>query len=130
MTIVIMSMVIVPVLNAFIVAIHTSSGDTQRAQVETVLHNAADRVNRAPKSCDYTVYVQAAAQSEGWDGAQATLVEKHYVPGADAATTGSWVAGGCAASAPQDLEVQLVDITVTSPDGSVHRTIEVIKSDI
>jgi len=130
MTIVIMSMVTVPVLNAFIVAIRASSSSTQRAQVETVINNAADRINRAPKSCDYTVYAQAAAQSEGWNATQATVVEKHYIAGADAATNGIWVTGGCAGTTPALLEVQSVTITITSPDGSFTKSSEVVKSDV
>jgi len=129
-TVALMSIVIVPVVTAVISTIRTSTRNGVVAEVETVLQNAADRVNRAPKRCDYTLYVQAAAQSEGWDASSATLVQTYYVPGATPAQAGSWATGACPGSTPPDLLVQRVDITVVSPDGATRRSIEVIKSDV
>ena len=129
-TVALMSIVIVPVVNAVISTVRASTRNGVAAEVETVLQNAADRVNRAPKRCDYTVYVQAAAQAKGWAASNATLVESHYQPGATPAQTGSWKAGGCPGSTRPDLLVQRVEISVVSPDGGSRRTIEVIKSDV
>ena len=43
------------------VRIRSSSIAFSGAEVETVLLNASDRVNRAPQLCDYEAYVDAAA---------------------------------------------------------------------
>jgi hypothetical protein len=105
------------------------------AQVETAVVNAADRVNRAPKRCDYTIYAQAAVQTEGWEPDRATVTHEYYVPGSDATVQGTWQTGaagapGCPGPAPTDLLVQRVTISITSPDGKVRRNIEVVKSDV
>ncbi len=125
-----MGIVMAPIMNAVISTVRTSSSTLALAQVETVLQNAADRVNRASTTCDYTVFAQAAAQTHGWAASQAVAVGERYVPGATPTDQGSWVAGLCEADTPADLVVQLITITVTSPDGNVRRTIEVVKSDV
>ena len=56
--------VIVPMINSTLTAIAASSTARQVAEIETVLQNAADRVNRAPTDCDYAIYIEAAAQSK------------------------------------------------------------------
>lgn len=130
MTISISSIVLVPVLNAVISSVDASDRNTGLAQVETVLQNAADRVNRAPKKCDYTVYVQAAAQAQGWSPTQATVIHRHYVPAALPTQAGTWATGACDGATPADLLVQLVTITVTEPKSGVVRTLQVVKSDV
>ncbi|MEO5724851.1 MAG: prepilin-type N-terminal cleavage/methylation domain-containing protein [Ilumatobacteraceae bacterium] len=131
-TISIIAIVLVPIMTAVITNIRTSSSLRNSSLVETVVENAADRVNRAPKVCDYTVYVQAAAQSQGWTASQATVSQQHYVPGADPTVAGRWDSGACIGTAtkPADLLVQLVTITVQSPDGRNSKTIQVVKSDV
>ena len=133
--IVLMGTVVVAVLNAVAVSVRASSVSRSAAQVETAVVNAADRVNRAPKRCDYTIYVQAAVQTEGWSPDTASVTHEYYVPGADATVEGSWETGaagspGCSGPAPTDLLVQRVTISITSPDGKVRRNIEVVKSDV
>ena len=129
-TIAVMAIVIAPVLDSVIATIRSSRSSSDISQIQTVLQNAADRVNRAPKGCDYRVYAEASALSEGWASSQVSVVQKHFVPAASSTQPGSWVAGSCVGTTPTDLIVQLVTITVTSPDGNVHKTIEVVKSDV
>ncbi len=129
-TIGILGVLIAPLMSAAIASIRASSSTRNLAQVQTVLQNAADRVNRAPKGCDYTVYAQAAAQSQGWAAGQATIVQSRYVPGSTPAAAGSWVSGACSGLVPDALLVQVVTVTVTSPDGSTKSSVQVVKSDI
>jgi type II secretory pathway pseudopilin PulG len=133
--IVLMGTVVVAILNAVSTSINASSVSRSAAQVETAVVNAADRVNRAPKRCDYTIYAQAAVQTEGWDPDRAVVTHEYYVPGSDATVQGTWETGaagspGCPGPAPTDLLVQRVTISITSPDGKVRRNIEVVKSDV
>ncbi|MBI4884417.1 MAG: prepilin-type N-terminal cleavage/methylation domain-containing protein [Actinobacteria bacterium] len=121
---------IVPIMMAGIVTIKASSSSRTAARVETVLANAADRVNRAGESCSYDVYVEAAALAEGWSASQATATYSYYVPAASPVTLGTWVEGACpGATRPEGL-VQRVIITVTGPNGHPQRTIEMVKSDV
>ncbi|MGA7757572.1 MAG: prepilin-type N-terminal cleavage/methylation domain-containing protein [Ilumatobacteraceae bacterium] len=133
--IVLMGTVVVAILNAVSTSVKASSVSRSAAQVETAVVNAADRVNRAPKRCDYTIYVQAAVQTEGWSPDTASVTHEYYVPGVDATVEGTWETGaagspGCSGPAPTDLLVQRVTISITSPDGKVRRNIEVVKSDV
>lgn len=138
-TIALLAVVIVPILNAVVTSIEASSRSRSAAQVETLVVNAADRVNRAPKACDYYNYARAAVVSRGWDESSVTNFEQaYYEPSlsgpaqVDLAAAGHWVFGStaCRLDEPSELEVQLVRIQVTSPDGKVSRTIEVVKSDV
>jgi prepilin-type N-terminal cleavage/methylation domain-containing protein len=129
-TIAIMAIVIAPVLDSVITTIRASRTSGDLSQIETVLQNAADRVNRAPKGCDYAVYAEAAALAEGWVSGQVTTQQQHYVPAMTSTQPGTWATGACTGPTPTDLIVQLVTITVTSPDGKIHKTIEVVKSDV
>ncbi len=91
--IVLMGTVVIAVLNAVTTSVKASSVSRSAAQVETAVVNAADRVNRAPKRCDYTIYVQAAVQTEGWPADTATVTQEYYVPGPDATVEGTWATG-------------------------------------
>lgn len=132
MTISIMSIILVPALDAVVATIRAGTSANSFSDTNLVLQNAADRVNRAPKSCDYTQYAQAAAQTNGWAAATTSVVQQHYVPGVKATDPGRWddfacVVGG---STPPDLAVQLVTISVSSPHGRFHKTLQVVKSDV
>lgn len=134
-TITLMAIVAIAVLDAVATTVRVSSTSRSAAQVETALVNAADRVNRAPKRCDYTIYVQAAVQTQDWPVGSASVTHQYYIPGPTAMSTGSWAEGapanpGCPGPAPTDLLVQRVTITLTTPDGQVRRTIQVVKSDV
>jgi type II secretory pathway pseudopilin PulG len=130
-----MGLVITSVLSSVITSIATSSVTRLGARVETVIVNAADRVNRAPKACDYAPYAQAAAQTEGWSPSTTTVTQEYLVPGASPTAQGAWQSGtgttpACPTGTLTDLLVQRVSITVTSPNGRVSRFIQVVKSDV
>lgn len=132
MAIALMGIAVMPLMAAAIVSIRTSSMSRSAAQVETALVNAADRVNRAPLKCDYSVYAQAAVQTQGWSPDRVTLQQLYFVPGATAASPGTWAAGSgttpaCAIGTPTDGIVQRIRIVITSPGGKVTRQIEVVK---
>jgi prepilin-type N-terminal cleavage/methylation domain-containing protein len=130
MTIVLMATVLLPIMNAAITAVKASSSTRRIAELQTVLLNAADRVNRAPVKCDYTVYIQAAAQTKGWPPGQASATYEWYEPGANAGVAGTWHSGACNGSTPSQNLVQRVTITMASPEANVSRTIQVVKSDV
>lgn len=134
MTIVLISMTIIPIMDATLTSVKASSTVREIAELETVLQNAADRVNRAPTLCDYDVYVQAAALAKGWPASKATATYNYYVPGASAlaADAGTWADGACPGSPPARTPrlVQMVTITVHSESGSINRSIQVVKSDV
>lgn len=146
-TITLLSIVVVGVLAGVQGSIRASVVARQNAQIQTVLLNAADRVNRAPKGCGhmadgayvshYRPYVMAAVwlQWPEYDG-EVTVRERYYVPPAalpddpNLGVSGTWTDGACSQDVPQALEVQLVTITITAPVGGATRTIEVVKSDV
>ena len=70
--------------------VHNSGFSRNLSKVDTVVNNAADRVNRAPTSCDYTIYVEAAALSQGWEASAISATYRYYVPGASATAAGTW----------------------------------------
>jgi len=125
------SITVIPLMLSGIVLLRISGQTHTIAKVESVLSNAADRVNRAGEGCDYQVYVQAAALAEGWEADRASAVYEYYVPADNSPTVlGTWVAGACPGpQRPQGL-VQKITITVNSPDDRIQRTIVVVKSDV
>ena len=135
-TIALVGIVALAFLESVQTSIKASSTSRSAAQVETTIVNAADRVNRAPKDCNYLRFAQAAVLTQGWPASTVSVTHQYYVPGPTAAATGSWATGsnagfpGCPGTSPDDLLVQRVSITVTSPDGNVRRTIQVVKSDV
>jgi type II secretory pathway pseudopilin PulG len=131
-TIILMGTVLIAIMNASIAGIKASSAATDVAQIETVLQNAADRVNRATQKCDYTQFVEAAA-SVAWGSANAHLASatyQWYQPNPDATQTGSWHSGPCSTPGVAGKDVQLVTITVSSPNGKVTRSMQVVKSNV
>lgn len=132
--IVLLGTVVLAVLGAAQANIIASSHSRAAARVESVIVNVADRINRAPKSCDYTIYAQAAVMTEGWAADRVTIQQSHYAYNGyhDGAVDSDWQSGACAVgiTAPPELLVQKLSITVTDPDGKVTRTIELVKSDV
>ncbi len=137
-TIVLLGLVVVPVLAATSALIRSSAVSRSAAQVETALINAGDRVNRAPVTeCDFTRYVEAAVQTQGWPADRATVSQRYR-------HENGWVSGPAAGPAcplqdPADpdsppqhrsLLVKLVTIEITSPDGDITRRLQVVKSDV
>lgn len=129
-SVVLIGTTLLALLGTMMASISSSTRSRSLSQVNTVLQNAADRVNRAPQRCDYTVYVQAASQSQGWAPTTATATYQHYVPGSASNVEGTWSVGACPSGGVNELLVQLVTITVVSPDGEVSRTIQVAKSNV
>lgn len=132
MTIVLVAMAVVPLMTATIQSIHASTIARESAEVETVLANAADRVNRAPTLCDYRIYAEAAALSKGWEASSVSVTYSHYAPGASAlaATPGTWESDACPSGGRTPRLIQLVTVTITSPSGDISRTVKVVKSDV
>ena len=130
LTVVLLGIVVVPVLAAVRGAITTSSVAESAAQVETVLINAADRVERAPNTdidaCDFTGYA-AAALPDGWPVGSIQVGHEYLADG-------SWVTGSAYPACPDTGNVgrfaKRITITATSPDGAVTRRIQVVKSDV
>jgi len=130
MAIVLVAIAVVPMMVASWTLVRTTNVNRFSAKVETILGNAADRVNRAPASCDYRIYYEAAALAQGWSASLVTASYQWYEPAASFPASGTWQAGSCPEGALADGLVQRVDLTVTSPDGRLHRSIQVVKSDI
>jgi type II secretory pathway pseudopilin PulG len=134
-SIVLMGTVVVAILNATSSSIRTSSVSRDAAQVETVVVNAADRLNRAPIRCDidgYTEYAVAAVRSQGWwtnegEFARAAEVRHEFY---DPTASPPWREGVCPVDDFGKRLIQRVTVTITSPERSVSRTIQVVKSDV
>ena len=146
-TIALLSIVVVGILAAVQGSIRASMVARASAQTQTVLLNAADRVNRVEKGCGhmldgeyvpyYQPYVMAAVRLQWADyNGEVTVTEQHYVPptalpdSPNLQTSGTWSPGACSLDVRQPLEAQLVTITISTPDGSASKTIEVVKSDV
>lgn len=133
LTVVLLGIVVVPVLAAVRGAIRVSAVTSDAAAVETVLVNAADRVQRAPDtSCDLAADAAAAAPAD-WPASSVSVVQEYL----DLADGGAWVTGtgargpACPDSTyPADEVVKRITITVSSPDGSVRRHIQVVTSNV
>jgi prepilin-type N-terminal cleavage/methylation domain-containing protein len=131
-TITLIGIVVIPLLIASATSVTVSSRTREAAETETVLQNAADRLNRAPVQCNYDPYVQAALKAKGWDPLLVTATYEYYAPGTSvlAATPGTWAPGGCPGGSRPPMLIQRVTITVNSPSQKVHQTIRVIKNDV
>ena len=127
-----MGIVVIPMLDTVFTAVSTSSTAREVAEIETVLQNAADRVNRAPTGCNYKVYVEAAALSKGWEASQASATYQYYVPGssAKASDPGTWADSECPNGVRTPGLIQLVTVTIRSESGHVTRSMKVVKSDV
>lgn len=131
-TIALLGVVVVPFLLSTTVGIKSSGVSRVVAEVNTVLQNAADRVNRAdPGTCHYTSIVQAAAIEHGWSPDRASAIEREWKAGPTprAGDPGEWVLPTCS-GIPDPTLIQRVDITVSSPDGKVTRKLQMVKSDV
>jgi prepilin-type N-terminal cleavage/methylation domain-containing protein len=125
-TIALMGVVVVPVLSAIRTAIVSSSISESAAEVETMLVNAVDRVHRADRKdfkCDFTAPVEASVLTFGWPASNAVVVHEHF-------EGGNWQPGGCPGGVFRPGLVQRITISITSPDGDITRTLQVVKGDI
>lgn len=128
-TITLLGVVIVPILAAVATSIRSSRVSEDAAQVETLLVNAVDRVNRATRGdfpCDLTSPVEAAVETVGWP-ATSVRVDHAYLD-----VNGSWVteATACPGGSFRQGIVQRITITITSPDEGLTRSLQVIRGDI
>lgn len=127
-TIVLMGIVVLPVLTAVRSSIQAASVSRDAAEVETVLVNAADRVNRADRDlfdqykCDLSGPAKKAASVHGWDDSTVAVEHFHWDDGTEAFESGACPGG-------QDQAVQMIRIRVTSPNDGVTRELEVVKGD-
>ncbi len=138
-TIVLVGVVVLPILAAVRASIRTATVSESAAEVETLLVNAVDRVNRAPRTgtfqCDLTSPVEAAVETHGWPASSAT-VKNHYLNTSDLdpGTKGTFVEGpgntACPATGFYNGIVQRFTITITNPDDGLSRTLQVVKGDI
>ena len=127
-----MGIVVVPLLLAVSSSIKSSNVSETAAQVETLLVNAVDRVNRAPRSgtfaCDLTSAVEAAVETVGWPTSAAS-VQQEYLD-----VSGSWMPGDFGTACPGGSLTpgltQRITITITDPDERVSRTLQVVRGDI
>ena len=130
-TVALVGIAMIPLMIAAWTLVSNSSYNRNSTRVATALSNAADRVNRATESCDYTIFMEAAVLAQDWDVSQVSATYMWYEPDdASALAPGIWHTGACPAAGYTDGLVQLINITVRSPDGDVQRSIQVIKSKI
>ncbi|MEP1124148.1 MAG: hypothetical protein ABJH68_09700 [Ilumatobacter sp.] len=129
-TITLLGIVVVPVMRSVILSITASSVAKQASEVETALLNAVDRVNRAPFTrCDYTEFARAAVLTQGWSADEVSVEQSYLDVGTDLFVPGT-AGPACPNGGHRRDLIQQVAITVTSPNGDVTRTIEVVKSEI
>ena len=114
-TISLMGIAMIPIMIASWTLVKCAGMNRTATRVSTVLSNAADRVNRAPESCDYSVYLQAASLADGWGTDNVSAEYHYYVPGETAIASGSWQTSACPGGMYEDGLVHKVDITDISP---------------
>ncbi|MEX1106256.1 MAG: type II secretion system protein [Ilumatobacteraceae bacterium] len=124
----ILGIIMVPLFGAFTSIIASGSRAQANAELDLAMQSAADRVNRADLSCDYSSYAEAAAVTAGWLPSAASVTHLRYSPGSGG--TVEWVAGACPISGLNTTLVQLVQVTLTDPRSGVARMIQVVKSDV
>jgi prepilin-type N-terminal cleavage/methylation domain-containing protein len=144
MAIALMGTVVLAILDATFSSVKSSTTARESAEIQTVLQNAGDRVNRADPGCDYSVFVKAAVQAKGWPSANASAAYQYYAPGVDALAThpGQWMStqpgnapgptnfDACGPTGVRTARlIQLVTISITDLSGH-QRTMQVMKSDV
>lgn len=125
--VVLMGLVLGAVMAAVQMSTRSSSIAFAAARVETVLLNAADRVNRSDQRCAYDEIVDAAAIAEGWDPDAVTVTVEMLV--ANTGDPSDWQPQVCP-TAVEPFDVQRLTITATDPGGRITRTLTVVKSDV
>jgi hypothetical protein len=127
-TITLMGVVVVPILVAVAASIRASTTSLAAAEVETVLVNAVDRINRSTRArfpCDLNSPVVAAVETHGWPPSSATVGHEYLD------SNGVWQtdAGGtaCPAGVPHLGLIQRITVTITSPEDEVRRSLQVVR---
>lgn len=136
-----MGTIVLALLDATFASVKASTTGRESAEIQTVLQNAADRVNRADPGCDYSIFVKSAVLAKGWQDSQASATYQYYDPGIDAlaGNPGRWLPIGgpgpsstdaCGPNGERTARlIQLVTISITDLSGHV-RTMKVMKSDV
>jgi len=152
--IVLMGTAIIAVIGGIRGVISASKVNEQQARVEAVLTSASDRLRAADYvPCpdldgDYGQLSAAAAAAVGWDGETVDIIEVQYWDASAGGSTasgdqieadGAWsdvnslvTASGCQSdiNLTTSRTLQKLTIEVTSPNGNITRSIEVVKSPI
>lgn len=124
--IVLMGTVVAAITGAMLTSISASSRAFDIAELETVLINASDSVDRATRNCDYSAEVDAAGISEGWPSGSVTAVAEILVRDPD----GSNARFESACVDVKAGDVQTVLISATHPSSGVVQTLKVVKSSV
>lgn len=142
-TIVLMATVLTTLMVAVITGIRASVDAKGAAEIETMLINVGDRINRAPNTlCDFAPFAQYAADTYDWEGE--IVVHQFYYRlqvGAsgqpDLQVPGEWVSKpsgdlypACRGNSREKQEVSLVVVEVHAADSNMARTIKVVKSGV
>lgn len=127
-TIVLTGTIVIAIMAAIRTSIVASSTVYEAAELETVLLNATDRVDRAPQLCNYEQYVDAAALAAGWTANETTVTVEHLVSNTGNPAT-DWAPQPCPDDV-QPFDVQRLVVTASTPDGSITRKITMVKSDV
>ncbi|MEM1334646.1 MAG: type II secretion system protein [Actinomycetota bacterium] len=149
-----MGTIVVTVIGGIQGIIRASSTNEEQARVEAVLVSASDRLRAADYvPCpdldgDYGFLASAAAATVGWPGSTVDVVDIEFWDASAGGTTpsgdvieadGAWgpvnsfvTPSGCQPdiNLTTARTLQKLTIEVTSPDGSLTRSIEIVKSPI
>lgn len=127
-TITLMGVVVAPILVAVAASIRASTVSLAAAEVETVLVNAVDRVNRSPIldfKCDLTAPVVAAVETHRWPPTSATVGHEYLD------SSGAWQSDASGTACPAGVHhnglVQRITVTITSPEDEVSRSLQVVR---
>jgi type II secretory pathway pseudopilin PulG len=123
--------IVVPILTTVATSMRTSRVSDDAAQVETLLVNSIDRINRAGRGdfpCDLTSPVVAAVETVGWPVANVTVGHEYLDPAGQWQTDPSGTA--CPGGSFQNGIVQRITVTITSPAEEITRSLQVIRGDV
>ncbi len=127
-SIVLMGTIVAALSAAVFAMVRTSSTVFEITQVETVLLNASDLVERSPQQCSYDSVVEGAAGAAGWpvDSVTATVEILRTNTGNPA---GDWELQDCSETV-EPFDVQRLVIRAEHPTVEVTRTLTVVKSNV
>ena len=121
--------IVVAMSTAVLAMVRTSSTVFELAQVETVLLNASDLVERSEQQCNYDSALQGAADAAEWPTGSVTatveiLETNTGNPGGD------WTLVVDCTEAVEAFDVQRLVIRATHPTEEITRTLTVVKSNV
>lgn len=127
-SIALLATIVIALVTAVQAMLTSSSTIFEAAQIQTVLLNAGDQVERAPQQCNYDTVVQSAALAEGWPP-EAVTVSVEILQSNTGDESVDWVPQDCA-STVEAFDVQRLTIRAAHPDEQISRTLTVVKSDV